>query len=242
MSEDLYADEAGVFVGPSAIEESADESSLSLFEGDEGGLRLAQRQCLVTLLKKHVLTAERNPREWATLLDDPGVIKARLNDLFQDLVLDRDRGVAYEIQVRSETPGRFPPLLKDVSYSREETILLVFLRQRYLTDRSSGQDRVHVDRQECLDHVARFRPAHATDVTGDRGKAKNAVDSLQAAGILAKTADEDRFAVSPVIEALLPLKKLHLLLEWFTQENSPGGPPHDDHEADHDQNEDADDD
>jgi hypothetical protein len=240
MSEDLYMDASGAFVGPSGIEEIEDESSLSLFEGDEGGLSLAQRQCLVALLKKQVLFAERNPGEWSTLLEDTRLIKGRLNDQFCDLVLDRDRGVAYKVQVRSETPGRFPPLLRDTSYSREETILLIFLRQRYLADRSNGLERVHVDRQECLDHVARFRPAHATDVTGDLSRARNALDSMHAGGVLAKTADEVRFVISPVIEALLPLKKLHALLEWFTEENSPGHTPHD--EVDRGQEWEADDD
>lgn len=240
MSEDLYVDENSAFLGPSGIEETEDESSLSLFEGDEGGLPLAQRQCLVMLLKKRVLTAERNPREWSTLLEDQRLVKGRLNELFCDLVIDRDRGLAFKVQMRSEAPGRFPPLLRDTAYSREETILLIFLRQRYLTDRSNGLERVHVDRQECLDHVTRFRPAHATDVTGDLSRATNALDSMHAAGVLAKTADEVRFVISPVIEALLPLKKLHALLEWFTEENSPSQTPHD--EDDRRQDREADDD
>lgn len=219
LREDAVSDDP--FASKPGIEEFEDESSLSEFEGDEGNLPLARRQCLVLLLKQHMLTAERHPREWATLLSDSRTIKASLNDLFLDLVLDRERGVAYKVQVRSDVAGRFPPLLRDTSYSREETILLIYLRTRYRSERSSGLERIYVDRQECLDNVAGFRPASATNVTGDTTKASNAVDSLKGAGVLMKTPVEDRFEVSPVIEALLPLDKLHALLEWFIEENRP---------------------
>ncbi|MFX4270749.1 DUF4194 domain-containing protein [Propionibacteriaceae bacterium Y1685] len=222
-----------VFVDPVSVEGvEEDEFSLSLFEGDEGGLRLEQRQCLVLLIKNHVVTRERHPKEWATLVTDTRVMKARLNDLFLDLEFDRERGVAYKVQVRSEVPGRFPPLLRDAAYTREETVLLVFLRQRFMTERSGGMERVRVDRQECLDAVARYRPAHATDVTGDLNKAKNAVESLRSAGVLGKTSDEERLEVSPVIEALLPLPQLRALVEWLVQENSPEGLGETDHDED----------
>lgn len=212
------------FVQPMAIEEIENASSLSLFEGDEGGLTLAQRQCLVVVLKNYLVTAERNPNQWDTLLADTRLIKARLNDLFLDLRIDRDRRVAYKVQVRSEVPGRFPPLLREASYSREETILLVFVRQRYNTERAGGQDAVVVDRQECLDAVTGYRPAHATDVVGDLSRADKALESLRSLGVLVRTADEDRFAISPVIESLLPLDRLRTLVDWLAQENSPTAP------------------
>jgi hypothetical protein len=214
--------ERATFLDQTVVEEIDDSSSFSVFEGDEGSLLLPQRQCLVVLLKNHVITADKNPKEWATLLDDPRLIQSRLNDLLLDLVVDRERGVAFKVQVRSDMPGRFPPLLRDTAYTREETILLIFLRHRYMTERSGGAERVHVDRQECLDNVAGFRPAHATDVIGDRVKANNALETIRTAGVLVKTADADRFLIAPVIEALLPMDTLHALLEWFIEENRPG--------------------
>lgn len=209
------------FVDPASVEEDEADLSLSLFEGDEGALTLEERQCLVHIMKNHLLAKEKHPKEWATLLARTRLLKSRLNDLFLDLEVDQERGVAYKMQVRSEVPGRFPPLLRDAAYTREETVLLVFLRQRYMTERSGGMERVRVDRQECLDAVARYRPAHATDVTGDLTKAKNAVESLRSAGVLVKTSDEERLEVSPVIEALLPLPQLRALVEWLVRENSP---------------------
>lgn len=203
------------FVNPEAIED--EQTDWSLFEGDKGELPLDVRQCLASLLRRPMLTEKHQPRAWETLLAHRGIIRSRLNDLFLDLVLDVDRGVAYKVQVRSEVARRFPTLLRDTSYSREETILLVFLRQRFL---SEPGDRVRVDRQECLDAIARYRPETATDVYGDETRARNAVESLRTMGLLERTAEEDRLIISPAIETLLPLSRLTELLDWLARANN----------------------
>lgn len=202
-----------------------DSSSLALFEGDTGGLTIAQRKALVALLKNRFITAARHSTEWRVLLESEELLRSRLNDLFLDLHLDRHRQVAFKRQAVPEGGGRFPTLLHDVAWGREETILLIFLRTRFRSDRSDGADEVIVDRDEMLETVAAFRPAHATDASGDHRKTDNAIDSLKRTGILVKTTDEHRLLVSPVIEVLLPLEKLHQLLDWFHTHNDPDTEP-----------------
>ncbi|MGW9113686.1 DUF4194 domain-containing protein [Microbacterium sp. NPDC055683] len=207
------------FVAATAVEDAPDDSRLSLFDGDDGALTLEQRRCLVVLIKHPIVTDDRD--EWATLVRDHRLIKSRLNDLFLDLVIDRDRGVAYKVQIRSEASGYVPPLLRDATYTREETILLAFLRQRHLAERGSGLPQAHVDRDDCLSAVVPFRPARATDRAGDAKKAAAAVDSLVKTGILVKADSDDRFAISDVIETLLPLEKLRLIQQWLADQNRP---------------------
>ncbi len=193
-------------------------SSVSLFEGDTGGLSLSQRQTLVALLKHRYISAEHHPREWRTLLEDPAVIRSRLNDLFLDLRLEPQYQVAFKHQATPEGGGRFPTLLHDVAYSREETILLVFLRQRYRSERAAGHDAVLVDSDELVAQVAGYRPPHATDHAGDAKRAQNAVINIERARVLLKTADPDRYRISPAIEVVLPLERLAELLEWLMNE------------------------
>lgn len=207
------------FVGASAVEDIPDDSQLSLFDGDDGMLTLDQRRCLVVLLKHPLVTDDRG--EWTTLMRDTRVIKSRLNDLFLDLVIDRDRGVAYKVQIRSEEAGYVPPLLRDAAYTREETILLAFLRQRHLAEAGAGRSQVHVERDDCLAAVALHRPPRATDRSGDEKKARAAVDSLVKAGILMRTDADDRFLVSAAIETLLPLARLRVIQDWLAEQNSP---------------------
>jgi len=197
----------------------AETSTLALFADDGGGLSLAQRKTLVALLKHRYVSVVTSPEEWRTLVEAPGVIKSRLNDLFLDLHLDLTHQVAFKRQAVPETGGRFPTLLHDVAYSREETILLVFLRQRFHSERASGNEQVLVDRSDLAAQVAAFRPEHATDRSGDAKRTENAIDSLIKAKVLTKTSDTERLLVSPVIAVLLPLSKLAELLEWLVGQN-----------------------
>ncbi len=203
--------------------EIEEATSLSLFEGDEGGLTFEQRKTLVTLLKQRFITGAKQPVEWRVLLDSEQLLRSRLNDLFLDLHIDRGRQVAFKRQAAPEGGGRFPTLLHDIAWGREETILLIFLRTRFRSERNEGADEVIVDYEELLERVAQFRPARATDASGDRRKTENAIDVLRRTGILVRTSDEHRLIVSPVIEVLLPVEKLHQVLDWFLNHNAPDG-------------------
>ena len=198
----------------------SEPASLSLFEGDEGGLSVAQRRTLVLLLKHRYISAALQPAEWQTLLTSQSLLKSRLNDVFLDLHVDLHYEVAFKRQALAEGGDRFPTLLHDVAYTREETILLVLLRQRFRSERAGGQEIVLVDRDNLVENVAHFRPEHATDLSGDARKAAAAVDSLAKARVLLKTSDPDRFRISAVIEVLLSVERLGELLDWLRQENS----------------------
>jgi hypothetical protein len=190
-------------------------SSVALFEGDAGALELPQRRVLVALLKQRFITAQSNPKEWRTLVENPRPIRSRLNDLFLDLHLDVVREVAYKRQVVPEGGGRFPTLLHDTAWNREETALMVYLRTRSRSEEAAGTSRSFVERQDMLDHVAALRPAHATDHVADGRRAMKAIESLNRAGLLIGASTADRFEVSPAIDVVLPLERLQELLRWL---------------------------
>jgi len=201
-----------------------DEASVSLFEGDEGGLAYAERHALVTLLKQRFVSARTHPRDWAVLIDNERVLRSRLNDLFLDLAIDREREVAWKRQATSETGSRFPTLLYDAAWSREETLVLIHLRDRLRAGLASGDARVFIDRDDVLDYVVSFRPAHATDEAGDEKRARNAVASVVKAGLLIGALGDDRFEISGAVEPLLPIELLQELLEALQRANGDGGP------------------
>lgn len=198
-----------------------DTWSVSLFEGDEGGLEYAQRHALVTLLKQRFLSARTHPRDWKVLVEHERVLRSRLNDLFLDLAVDPVREVAWKRQATGEAGARFPTLLHDTAWSREETLVLVHLRDRLRAGLAAGDARVYLDREDILEYVESFRPAHATDEAGDEKRARNAVASIVKAGLLIGTASEDRFEISEAVEPLLPLELLQELLAALQQANAP---------------------
>lgn len=199
--------------------DAADVGSVSLWEGDEGGLEYRQRRTLVTLLKQRFISARTHPRDWQVLVEHERVLRSRLADLFLDLQVDPAREVAWKRQAVSETGSRFPTLLYDAAWSREETLVLVHLRDRLRAGAVSGETRVFVDREDLVEYVASFRPAHATDESGDEKRARNAVTSLAKAGLLIPGTSEDRFEVSEAVEPLLPLELLQELLEALRRAN-----------------------
>jgi hypothetical protein len=222
MSVDI--DVEAVIEDDSAIEEDSvvEEDSVSLFEGDEGGLEYAQRHALVTLLKQRFISARTHPRDWQVLVEHERVVRSRLNDLFLDLAVDRDREVAWKRQAVSETGSRFPTLLHDTAWSREETLVLVHLRDRLRAGHAAGDARVYVDREDVVDYVATFRPTHATDEAGDEKRARNAVATVAKAGLLIGVGGDERFEISEAVEPLLPLELLQELLEALQRANSDG--------------------
>lgn len=200
------------FTDRAPIEENH-STTHAVFEGDDGQLSLDQRLCLIAMLKRPYITAAKQPDVWRTLMADEQLVKSRLNDLLLDLHVDRDRGVAYKVQVRSQDDRRFPPLLSAARFSREETLLLLLLRSRHRSERQSGEQRAYVDREEMLEHVARYRPEHATDTTEDRRRADRAVNRLGEMRLLLTTSgvvreQETRFEIAPVIDLLLPVEKV----------------------------------
>ncbi|WP_439691498.1 DUF4194 domain-containing protein [Curtobacterium sp. SP.BCo] len=215
-------------------DDDRDDTSFALFEGDEGRLDDRQRRALVALLRNPYVSARTHADEWRAVLDAEHQLRSRLNDVFLELHVDRDREVAWKRQARSESQRRgFPTLLRDVPYTREETIVLVYLRMRLRADTRPGPDQVVVDRAEILGHVAGFRPATATDRTRDEGRVAKAIERLVTARILIKTTDPDRFRVASVVEVLLPLERLLELDAWLrtttaqTDPATPGGEPTD---------------
>ena len=196
-----------------------DDASVSLFEGDEGGLEYSQRHALVTLLKQRFISARTHPRDWRVLVEHERVLRSRLNDLFLDLAIDRGREVAWKRQAISETGSRFPTLLYDAAWSREETLVLVHLRDRLRAGLASGDARVFIDRDDILDYIASFRPTHATDEAGDEKRARNAVAGIVKAGLLIGSVGDDRYEISEAVEPLLPIELLQELLEALRRAN-----------------------
>lgn len=222
------AESFDAFVTQDHEDDEADQTSLAMFEGDTSTLFPEQRRCLHALLKHRYISAERHPEHWSVLISDQGAIKSRLNDLFLELHVDRDFQVAFKRQAGAETAEGLPSLLRDISHTKEETIVMVFLRQRFFAQRQDGEDIVFVDRQSLLDDVADQRPEHATHRAMDQKRADKAIESLVAAGVLLKTADPDRFRISPIIEVLLPIERLRALLSWLATQNGAEAPAQDD--------------
>lgn len=191
-----------------------------LFVGDTGQLPLDVRNVFVTLLKKRYISADRHPRDWQIVLANEPALRTRFNDMFLDLIIDRAYEVAYKRQAQPEGGHRFPTVLHDLAYGREETILLVHLRRLIRSSQKAGDDAVFVDRAELIHEIGTYRPSHTTNHVASDKAAENAVTSMVKADLLLKTAEKDRYRISPIIEVLLPVDRIKNLHDWLHGQNT----------------------
>lgn len=193
-----------------------DSLSVALFDGDEGALSYDQRRTFVALLKYEYISAVKHPLEWRTLAESEQGLKSvrgRINELFMDLDVHHEYGIALKRRAFQDDGTTFPTLLRDAAFNREETILMIFLRGRYRSERASGADEVRVDREDLVSHVDTFRPPHATDLAADARRTEKAIENLLKNRILLGAPDTGRPVISPVIEVLMPVEKLRELAE-----------------------------
>jgi hypothetical protein len=218
--------EAVLNEGPSDhAEDETEQPSMALFEGDIGTLFQEQRDCLHALLRHRFISADQHPGQWEVLLANQDVMKSRLNDLFLDLHVDRDLRVAFKRAATPEGGDQLPSLLRNVSHTKEETIVMISLRRRFFTQRQEGDFAVFVERATLLEEVADHRPETATHRAMDHKRANNAIDGLATAAVLLRTDDPDRFQISPIIEVLLPIEKLRSLWAWLITSNGADDTP-----------------
>ena len=200
-------------------EEFPSGPSRALWEGDQGFLTLQQRRTWVALLKNRYISPATPGGVWQTLVQDETPFHSRLNDMFLELEIDRHHQVAFKVQARPEADNKtFPTVLHDQPWSREETILLVYLRMRFRSG-YGGSEKVFVDVEEVIDHVQSYRPP--TDLARSRGKSttRSAIETVRKAGILVGKEGAQRFQISPIVEVLLTDARIEQLLTWLIDQN-----------------------
>ncbi|MBF4462590.1 MULTISPECIES: DUF4194 domain-containing protein [unclassified Rathayibacter] len=197
------------FIAPVAMEEDPDD----LFPGDRGVLDLDVRRVLVHVLQRRFLLAERHREHWAVLLDHRQLIESRLNELFVRLIVDHDRGVAYKEQVRSDELD-MPVLLRDLPYSRAETLVLVHLRAVHQRESAAGEPSARVDVEDVEQTVLSYFAEAERDTARRQRMIRKALERLGRDGIVEEEST-GRYRISPLVEIVLSAEKLRELRDWL---------------------------
>jgi predicted transcriptional regulator len=210
-------EDVDAFIAPVSMEEDPAE----LFAGDSGTLDADVRRVLVRLLQRRFLLADRNAAQWRTLLDNQQVIESRLHDLFVHLVVDHERGVAYKKQVRSAELD-VPVLLRDESYTRAETLVLVHLRSVFQRSQGAGETSVRVDVEEIEQTALTYFDPDDTNVAARQREIRTAVARLVKEGLVEEES-EGRFRITPLVEIVLSNERLGELRAWLREQVRTGG-------------------
>lgn len=168
------------------------------FPGDTGSLPMESRLALCKLLSGPYI--DQDSPHWPALLRDEALLRSRLSDVFLDLVLDRDRKVAF---TRQADTGELdtPILLRSTPLSYLESVLLLHLRQ-ILVDAENQGVRAAVDEAQIIEHLELYTPAGGDRVAAQK-RITAAIDKMKKNTILqAIRGAERRFEVSPTLRLL----------------------------------------
>lgn len=199
------------FIAPVAMEEDPDQ----LFPGDRGVLDADVRRVLVHVLQRRFLLADRHREQWAVLVEHRQLIESRLNDVFVRLIVDHERGVAYKQQVRSDEVD-MPVLLRDVPYTRAETLVLVHLRTVRQRESAAGESSARVDVEEVEQTVLSYFADAERDTARRQRMVRKALERLGRDGIVEEES-AGRYRISPVVEIVLSAPKLRELSDWLRE-------------------------
>ena len=170
----------------------------SLFPTDTGMLTLDARLALCKLLTGPYI--DQDSPHWPALLRDEAVLRSRLSDVFLELVLDRDRKVAF---TRQADTGELdtPILLRSTPLSYLESVLLLHLRQ-VLVDAENQGLRAAVDESEIVEQLELYTPAGGDRVAAAK-RITAAIDKMRKNTILQSIRGaERRYEVSPTLRLL----------------------------------------
>ncbi|MDR1266239.1 MAG: DUF4194 domain-containing protein, partial [Propionibacteriaceae bacterium] len=178
-----------------ADEPAADSETVGLFgPNDRGTLRADTRRALVQLVRGPYIMRQRHAHLWAALERDESAIRQALGNLFLELVIERDAGLAFARNL--ETDEDVPKVIRSTPLTLIDTALVLFLRDQLLRGET---ERVFVGRDEIDDQLDVYGAAAGLDAVGLARRINASVDKLKNNNILLRAAEEGRFEISPVL-------------------------------------------
>lgn len=198
---------------------------------DAGRLPEPARRTLVSLLMNRYISRARNRAAWEGVLSFENDLRARLDEMYLDLVVDHEAEVAFKRQQDGEDVPRV--LRREKALTRDASFVLLFLRREYtFADPDDGP--VVITREQIGEFLRAFRE----DGDGDDARFSRRVDAV--INTLVKPwqilepdpAADYLFTVSPVIVPLIGADELRRLEAAFRAAAAdPGAPPRSDDDA-----------
>ena len=185
-----------------------------LYAGDTGTLPALTRQVLVHLLKGPYFERSRSERLWQELKVREEIIRSRLSDLYLDLLVDDELGVAF---CRKPDLGdhEAPSLLNTVRLRFLDSAVLLELRDRLMRARANGE-RAVVTRADVAEMLRLFDRTAGQNDRIFQQHFSAIVKRLTERRILLTLKSGDAMEISPVLPLLFPtaaideLKKSYL--------------------------------
>jgi hypothetical protein len=182
-----------------------------LFGTDRGTLPLDTRLVLCKLLTGPSI--EPDSPLWPALLRDEDTLRSRLSDVFLDLVLDRERMVAF---TRQADTGELdtPILLRRRGLSFIDSVLILHLRQ-LLVEADTNDQRAVVDEAALVEHLEIYS-ASSSDRVAAANRITASINRMKLNNILQSVRGSDRrYEISPTLRLLFSADDVQALSDGY---------------------------
>lgn len=166
-----------------------------LFAGDTGTLTRSARFALCKLLAGPFVDAES--AHWPTVALHEAQLRSRLADLLLELVIDRDRRIAF---VRQVPVDGGPVLLRNKPMTFLESVLVLHLREVLLEAEARGE-RAAVDEGALIEHLEVYLP-NGGDRVKVHDKIRVAIGSMKGVVLRQVRGADGRYEISPILRLL----------------------------------------
>ena len=143
-----------------------------------------------------------------------GALRSRLHDVFLELVVDEDAGIAFTRHVRPDNEDvKVPPVLRTEALTHLQTAILLQLRHEL--GMSTPGERVVVGEDELYGAISYVRAVDNRDESGFKKRFTAAVNTIRKYSLLTDTETEGRWEVSPVLRHIFDADTVHALREEY---------------------------
>ncbi|GAB3706493.1 DUF4194 domain-containing protein [Mariniluteicoccus flavus] len=182
-----------------------------LTRDDHGRLPDDSRRALVQLLRGPYVHHERHASLWRAIVRDEQAIRELLGNLYLQLSLDRERGLAFVANAELAELST-PKVVRRTPLTLIDTALVLLLRVRLLRD-AGPTGRVFIGRDEIDDELSPYRPATNTDASTFAKRINASVEKMKKASVLLGTAEDERFEISPVLALVFDAEQVQAVTE-----------------------------
>ncbi|KWX68836.1 DUF4194 domain-containing protein [Mycobacterium sp. NAZ190054] len=178
---------------------------------DDEAFPFDARRALVQLLRGPVVTHDAHRQQWSAILTHRAEIERRLADVFLDLVLDEDDGIAFtRPQPAPDDPRLAPPqVLRTETLTFMDTLVVLALRYELLVAQP-GQ-RVIVEYDDIVAGMDPYRGRYTTDDAGFRKRINASWEKMKKYSLVSQVDTPGRFEVSPVLRQLFDADEVALV-------------------------------
>lgn len=187
----------------------------ALYPSDTGTLKAEIRQVLVNLLRGPYFERSKSRKMWDELKRHENIIRSRLADLYVDLFLDDDLGVAF---CRKPELGEHeaPSLLNKKRLGYLDSVVLLELRERLMQADAKGE-RAWIAKKEIHDILQVFDRDAEQDGQKVDNHLRGICNRLKEQGVLLPLKTSETMEISPVLGLLFTASDIQNLKEAYVK-------------------------